>query len=442
MLRSVLQPLPQPHRVVIVEDDIKKLNELYDACWDKQKEIIDIKGFRPGEVPRSVAEKKLGVENLYKPVIDTLVNQGLSQIDLSFCQLDDVAVEWQTADKPLIIIVTGYLYPEVHSCDYKGLVVNYERLLVTDEEINTVLQRLAYSEAEEKELETFEGLSEEELKSVNVVVDFLMDDVQEERVVGNQTDYRVDITKDVFGFEQLLREKSPKVNEVLDTVITLPDDFFQQQLAGREIHYQLKVKRIYTLELPEINDELAKKVGYDNAKVMREELIRDLEESKKKADKLLYRDHIMGLLVAQTKASPIPDIMVRNELDQMLKGAVNNANRLQGTNLTPEDFLNSSRMSKEEWYSSNWSTAKQKLLGNLALEYIAKQERLHPTAEEKEQILREILPEGFEVESKDVNAAGLDRYAILKKAQDFLVDLIDKKRTKEVEVQNERPSSD
>lgn len=424
MIRAVLQPLPQPYRLVIVEDDTERLMELYDTCWEETKENYELKGFRKGEIPRSVAEKKIGVEVVYKPVIDTLVAEAIKQTRTNFCELDDVAIEWQTDKKPLTIIARGFLFPVVESCEYHDMIANFERLLVTDEEINTMLQKAAYSEAEESELETLEGVSEEDLSKVNVLVNFMMDDVEAEKVLANQTDYRIDPTKTIYGFEPLLANK--KVGEVFEHKCTLPEDFFDAKSAGRQVQFQVKVVKIFTLELPEIDDKLAVKIGYENLEQMREMITRDLEETKKRTNEVLYRDHIMGLLVAKTKVTPMPDSMVKRELDMMLKGAVTNANKLQGSNITPEQFLSATNMTKEDWYNQHWAMARQKLLGNIALKHIAEQEGLTPTQDECDEMLEELLPKDMEIDKAKVNAQGLEEYVLLKKAQDFLIELIAK----------------
>lgn len=429
MIRAVLQPLPQPHRVVIVEDNTERLMKLYDACWEETKESYELKGFRKGEIPRSVAEKKIGVEKIYKPVIDTLVQEAVDQTGTNFCQIDDVAIEWQTDKKPLTIIVRGFLFPVVESCDYQDLVTNFDRILVTDEEVNTMLQKAAYSEAEECELETLKDVSEEDLFKVNILVDFMMDDVKEEKVLANQTSYRIDPTKTVYGFEPLLSDK--KVGDVFEHKCTLPENFYDSNNAGKEVSFQVKVLKIFTLKMPEIDDELAEKIGYENLEQMREMITQDLEETKKRTNEVLYRDHIMGLLVTKTKTTPLPDSMVKRELDMMLNGAIQNANKLQGAQMTADQFLSAANMTKEDWYSAHWAMARQKLLGNLALQYIAQEQGLDPTQEECEEMLRELLPK--EIDTKDVNTQGLREYVLLKKAQDFLIELITKNQENKCE---------
>lgn len=439
MLQSILQPLPQPYRVVLIEDDKKKLETMYDACWKDKKSTIELKGFRQGEVPRSVAEKKIGPEKLYKPVVDVLIKEGLEKIDVAFCELEDVAIDWQTDKSPLTIIIRGFLVPEVTDCNYQNIVSNFERLMVTDEEINTTLQRIAYSEAEEVEISSFEEIPEQDASKVNIVVNFMMDDVAEEKVLANQTEYRIDPTKTIFGFEPELKTK--KVGDVFEFKTTLSEDFFNQEYVGKEVYYQIKVIKMYTLNLPEITDELAKKIGYEDLAHMRQEVTRDLEATKSQANEMLYRDHVMGLLVANTNASPIPVSLVKQELKMMLQSAVNNANKLQGTQLTPEDFLKSSGMSMEDWQAGQWTVAKKKLLGNMALKWIAKQEGLEATSEECEEALKEMFPEDLDIDTTKVNKESLREYVTLKKAQDFLIKSIQSKQQENKEDTDGQSSS-
>lgn len=422
MLNITITPLPQPHRLVLVEDDLEKLNKLYEECWLKQKRNIELPGFRKGEVPRSIAEKKLELEKLYKPVLDQLIKEGIQKLEEPFTILDSVAVEWQTEKHPLTLIIKGYYFPKVLECDYTDIVTNYEKLMVTDEEINTVITRAAYSEAVEDDLETVP----DDTSNVQVVIDFIMEDVELNKVLANQPDYLINPSKNDYGFEQKLIGQ--KKDDLLDVKLTLPKDFFSPQLAGREVNYKIKIKRIYTLKLPIINDELAVKIGYKSLDDMRISITRDLEQDKRRTDQILYRDHVMALLVAKTKTTPIPDVVVKDELEKMLKNAVKKASSMQGTNMTVDQFLSASGIDKAKWFNAHWHSAVSKLIGNMALLFIYDKEGMTVTDNDCEKVLDEILPKEMREESRaKVDQEGLKQYVQLKKAQDFLIELIDAK---------------
>lgn len=424
MTHSILQPLPQPFRVVIVEDDVQRLMKLYEACWNEVKNSLEMKGFSKGKVPRSIAERKMGIEKLYKPVIDVLIQEGLSKLDVDFCQLEEVNVEWQTEEKPLTLVVKGYLRPEVLECDYKNIITKYERLLVTDEEVNSVLQRSAVSEAIEKEVEDISSFSEDDLAKVQFVVDFMMEDLKTSKILANQPRYRAPLGKVVWGFEPELTKYRPE--DVFEFKTVLSDDFFHTDSRGKEVVFKIKLIKLYTLEVPQVNDNLAQKIGYKDLNDMRIKVVQDLEENKKTVNQMLYRDHIMGMLIAKTKITPIPDKVVITELDMMLEGAVRNASNMQGVLMTVEEFLEASKMTREKWRASNWELAKRKLLGNLALEYIAKQEGINPSEQECFEMLRQILPENSQIDESKIDKNGLRHYAVLKLAQDRLVELVEK----------------
>lgn len=425
MIKATLQPLPQPHRVVLVEDDYEKLKKMYDACWNEVREAIEVRGFKKGSVPRSVAEKKIGAEKLYKSVVDTLIQEGLSEIEQRFCDIGEVSIQWQTEDKPLVLYVKGYLFPEIQSCDYKEIVSNYTRLMVTDEEVNSLMMRAAYSEAEEIEVDISE---EDDPSRVQVFIDFIMDDVEEQQVIANQKGYKVDLSRNSFGFEEeILKHKK---GEIFEVECILPDDFFQKELANKKVRYQIKIDKMFRFKLPEVDDVLAQKIGYKTLQEMREKIIKDLEEDKRNADQLLYRDHIMSLLVAKTKVTPIPDAIIKSELEKMLEGAVKTANQMQGSSVTVDQFLSSAKMKKEEWFNANWPLAQKKIIGNLALQHIAKKEKICATKEQCQKMLEEMLPEGVDPKQSQVNEESLREYVVLKLAQDRLIELIEKDEEK------------
>lgn len=423
MIRTTLQPLPQPYRAVLIEEDQPKVLKLLEDCWNETKESIELPGFDKGQVPRSIAEKKLGEVNLYKSVIDVLVKEGLIQIPERFCSIENVAVTWQTEKTPLVLTVYGYLTPKVIKCDYKSLASNYRRLMVSDEEINTNLLRVAYGEAEEIEIDPT-VIKDYDINKLQVIIDFLMDDVEKQQIIASQKDFRVNLLKRDFGFEEAILEH--KKDDMFQVNCTLPENFFNRELAGRKVSYQIKIVKIFTLKMPEINDDLARKVGYEDLATMRTFILTDLEAEKRKANGMLFRDHLMSLLVTQTETTPVPDALLKKETEIMLIGAVRNANRMQKTNMTVEEFLVAAKITQEDWDNSHWTLARKKLIGNLALEYLAEQEKIIPTEEECRKLLKEMLPENTDIVEEKIDQVGLKHYALLKRAQDFLVNLYER----------------
>jgi trigger factor len=417
-MQTVLQPLPQPHRLLLIEDDRKKVEALLDSCWDAVKSGIEIPGFDKGQVPRVIAEKKLGEDQLYRPVIDALVKQGLASINESFCEIQSVEVSWQTAKSPLYLDVRGFLEPEVISCDYRDLINDYKRLMVTDEEINFHLKRAAHSEAEEIEIDPANAFDKTKLQ---IHIDFIMDDVELGKVIANQSDFKIDLTKNLYGFESALLEH--KKGEIFQVACTLPADFYNKALAGRKVSYQIKIVKIFLLQIPAIDDALAQKMGFESLTTMRSEIARDLEAEKRKADQLLFCDHVMSLLVAKTKTTPLPESLLKKETQMMLIGAVNNANKLQQKNMTVQQFLEAKKLSQDDWFKMNYLKAQKKVISHLALRYIAHQEKLVPDEAQCIKALKELMPEIADHDEAKVDKNKLREYTLLKQAQDFLLSL-------------------
>lgn len=421
-MKTFLQPLPQPQRLILIEEDREKLEKLFQSHWEAVKDTIEVPGFEKGQVVQTLAEKKLGPEKLYRPIIDKLVAEGLSTAQINFVDIEAVSIEWQTEKTPLVIYVRGYLPPKVLDCDYKTIVSTHKKLLVTEAEIDSLLLRTAASEAEETE---HEQVPEGDLDVV-VVVDFIMDDVEKERIIANQPDIRVFLSKPVYGFEKDLIGKN--IDDVFTTELTLPDDFIAKQFAGKKVSYQIKIKKIYKLDIPKLTDELAVKVGYSSLEDMREKIRKDLEKEKEKADEMLSKDHIMALLVAKTNYTPIPEGVISQELQTMLSNVVKQTNKMQGLQSTEEEYLAQAKITKEEWFNRNWDLAEKKVKGNLALLYIAEQEGIAPTEQECEEAFTKLLPEGAVPDKSKINPEGLKFYVTLLKAQERLLEIVEQNK--------------
>ncbi len=416
-MKTSVIPLPTPYRCQIIEDDRDYINALLDNVWNIAKDTIEINGFRKGEAPRTIAEKKLGVENLYKPALNQILEKGVKEAKLQVCEVKDVVVQWFTEKEPLQLFCIFILMPVVTNSDYKNLSVAHESLTVTEEEIANNLNRLAFSEADETPQEIAD-----ESSLVTLDVSIVKKDTSD--LVGTQNDIQVKPgNAEIYGFEKSLIGK--KNNEIYEFGVKLSDTFFAESLRNTEVIFKITVKKVVSLKIPEINDDLAKKIGFDSLQEMKDGIVKDLQKDKERASEIMYRDSVTNKLLAKTETTPIPDVLVKKELDTILANEVEQFSKQTKQKVTEEQYLSKVGVSKEQWTNINWVRAVKKIKLGLLLNYVIEKEGISVTDEECETELAVILPKS--ASNVQIDKVAFKEYITKKKAQDYLIALVDKK---------------
>ena len=151
--------------------------------------------------------------------------------------------------------------------------------------------------------------------------------------------------------------------------VKFPDDYFNDKLAGLDIDFQVTLNQIREEELPEINDDLAKKAGnYTTLVELKERIRQNLSEGYAKRVEQEMNEQIFTALI-EKKDFDVPDVMVDYELD----GIVEDAERSFAYRNTSLEEMGITRESIAEKYKD---TAVKQVKRHLILEKIIEQENL------------------------------------------------------------------
>ena len=272
-----------------------------------------IPGFRKGKVPYPVLLKRLGREALRGEAIEDMLQgvfeEALKEVDPDIyaqASFEDMELE------PLVLKFTIPLTPEVDLGTYRDLRKEIEPVEVKDEAVEEALEaaRMRHQVVEEVEraveagdLATFAG------KGELVLVD---EGEEEEEGDEDAEDTAVDDTI-IFDTErtELLMDSeklfpgTPFVENIVGMNIgdekefefTFPEDFEDEELAGKDAIFNITILGVKSRQLPELNDELAIEEGHDSLEAMRESTYTNLLESaEQQAQNDLIEDTITMIL--------------------------------------------------------------------------------------------------------------------------------------------------
>ena len=251
-------------RVEVPSDTVKTERAKIVSGYAAQARIP---GFRPGKAPKNVIEKKFQsaiVEELDDLLVRRAYDEALRQEALKVLNFGIPQNLHHNDDGTLTFNAVLTRAPDVQLPDYKAITVKAPSGEVTDAEIDTQLQGLQ---------ERFADYSDIEGRSAQpgdlAVIDFTstLDGQPLEEALGKSAGYlagregfwlKLDENSFLPGFAAQVEGLNS--GDSKDIALTIPEDFPLSDLRGKEVVFQVALKGLKEVVLPELTDEFAAKV--------------------------------------------------------------------------------------------------------------------------------------------------------------------------------------
>jgi trigger factor len=273
---------------------------------------IRIPGFRPGNAPINVVVAAVGGEQAFAAeVADELGSKLYSQA------IDEAKVEpygpGQLEDiksAPTQLIVRVPLEPAVDLRDYRSVRVPFTAPTVSDEEIESQLEYI-------REDNAIVELAERPAQMGDLVEADVIVTADGNEVMHNHRPLVLDEDRiNLSGLVQAIVGMS--AGEHKDVTVTLPDDYSDESLRGKEATASIDVKRVSSRQLPEINDELAQTVGsFTTLAELREDLSKRLLEYKTRNAEQQYSTQVLDTFTNLSQIA-YPPVYIEDRLSEML----------------------------------------------------------------------------------------------------------------------------
>jgi trigger factor len=303
---------------------------------------------------------------------------------LSVSNVDDVEF---TPERSMRFTATLITTPEFELPEYKGIRVKAPSAEVTEEEVDSALDRLRERHA------TFSELEGQPLETGSfAVIDFttavdgqpLLEAFPDApKMLGGNNDFWIRADDDILlpGFGPSL--VGMQIGEIREFDLPVPDKFSTAGLAGKLIHFRVTLKALKQMDLPELNDEFAGQVGEGLTVEKLRDLVRTrLQEERANAVSAQKRSQIIDYLVKNVECE-LPQTYVRDETRRIMSEIVEH-NQQRGVS---EELL---RESGKEIVDTASRSAKDRLKASFILTRIGEKEKIEVTASDLKQRVAEL----------------------------------------------------
>ena len=405
---------------VSAEEFVKALDDVYK----KNKNKINIPGFRKGKASRKVIEQLYGKEVFYEDAANALISEAydkaVDECEEEIVSSPKIEVTQVEEGKSLIFTAEVALKPEVELGTYKGVKIDKIDVTVSDEEVDAEVEKERKSNGRTVSVED-RAVQDGD----TTVIDFegFVDGVAFDG--GKGENYPLTIGSGTFipGFEEALI--GAELNKEVDVNVTFPEDYQASELAGKPAVFKCTVKEIKETILPDLDDEFASEVSeFDTLAEYKEDVRKNLLEKKEAAAKDAKEDAVVQAIIDDAKME-IPDAMLETQQRQMVDEF---AQRIQAQGLTVEQYLQFTGMTVDSLLEQVKPQALQRIQSRLVLEAVVAAEKIEASDEEFEEEIKN-MAEAYQLEVDKVKellgesgAKQVREDVCIKKAVKFVVD--------------------
>jgi trigger factor len=416
-----------------VECDAEALEEAIQGAYKRVVKRVTIPGFRKGKAPRKLIELNYGPEVFFEDAVDILFpkayRSALDETGIEVVDQPDVDIEKIEIGSGVTFKIEVDVYPEVELGTYIGLEAEREKVNITDEDVDRVLR-----DQQERFAELIVVDSRTDVREGDyAIIDFAGYLDGEPFSGGAAQDHLLQVGSGQFipGFEEQL--VGMNIGETKDVVVTFPEDYHAEHLAGKEVTFKVTVKELKERVVPELDDDFAKDVSESASTLveLREEIRKNLQEEAERRTTIALENKLLDKIGEDSKID-LPQSMIRHQAEHMVNDFFMS---LMYRGISREGYLKATNQTEEDLISQFEGEAARRLRHDLILEAVAKAEGITVSDEEVEaEIDRRVADnEGHEEEARKYFEGQKESIRLMLQRQRTMQTIVDSAKITEVE---------
>lgn len=410
LLKVTQEKLPGSQISLEIEISPEQSRQAYEQVITKFMRSANIPGFRKGKVPKQVILQRFGTDQLKASALEDLVQKnfeaavkqeeiealGNVQFRSSF---DELAAEFEPG-KAIVFAVSVDVPPEVTLKKYQDFKVTAEKIEYEAAKVDEVLEEHRSSNATLVPVED-RAAAANDVTLVDFESRFLPSesdaDEEGETPEGESVqDFQLELVKGKFIDDLIDGIIGMEIGETKTIAVTLPQEYFQDELAGRSAEFVVNLKDIKAKELPPLDDDFAQDVSeFSTLAELRQFLEEQYQQEAQDSTDANIEAALLEALIEEIDVD-LPESMIDDELNVMIRETLS---RLQSNGLDINKLVTKEMLG--EMKERMRSDAIPRLKRTLALAEVAKAESIKVEADAIEERCQDIL--------KDLQGQDIDR---------------------------------
>ena len=298
--------------------DKKTMSNYMDEKYEEIKSTVNLKGFRPGKVPREILKRQFG-KAIFSEVLDKVLKdsttKALEENKIKPAGQPKLDLKTYGEDKELEYIISVTELPKVEIKSIENIKFDDYTVKIDEKETDNRINEIAKNQPNFKEVS-----SEIKSKEGDLVVFDYTATVDEKPFKGGEgKNTQLTIGKDLFlkGFDKQLIGVKKDEEKVVEAI--LPENFPEKDLVNKKAKFKCKISAVKNPEQVKIDDDFAKNLGAKDLKDLKSLISKQINNEYKNSLDRLSKNQILKEL-EKFKVNEIPENLVDEEVKVLSQG--------------------------------------------------------------------------------------------------------------------------
>jgi len=294
------------------------MNSYMDEKYEEVKGTVNLKGFRPGKVPREILKRQFG-KAIFNEVLDKVLKdtstKALEENKIKPAGQPKLDLKTYGEDKDLEYIISVTELPKVEVKSIDNIKFDDYSVKIDEKETEKRIKEIAKNQPNFKEAPPETNSKEGDL----VVFDYIatVDDKPFKGGEGKNT--QLTLGKDLFlkGFDKQLIGTKKGDEKIVEAV--LPENFPEKELINKKAKFNCKISSVKKPEEVKIDDEFAKNLGAKDLKDLKSLITKQINDEYKNSLDRLSKNQILKE-IEKFKVNEIPENLIDEEVKILSQG--------------------------------------------------------------------------------------------------------------------------
>ncbi len=298
--------------------DKKTMDSYMDEKYEEIKGTVNLKGFRPGKVPKEILKKQFG-KAIFGEVLDKVLKdtstKALEENKIKPAGQPKLDLKTYGEDKELEYVISVTELPKVELKSVQNIKFDEYSVKIDEKETDKRIKEIAKSQNNFKDVADEVKASNENL----VVFDYKATIDGKDFQGGEGKNTQLILGKDLFikGFDKQLIGVKKNDEKVVEAI--LPENYPQKEFANKKAKFNCKIIAVRKSEDVTINDEFAKNLGAKDLADLKTLITKQINDEYKNSLGRIAKNQILKE-IESFKVDEIPENLIEEEVKVLSQG--------------------------------------------------------------------------------------------------------------------------
>ena len=298
--------------------DKETMSSYMDEKYEEIKGTVNLKGFRPGKVPKEVLKRQFG-KAVFGEVLDKVLKdtstKALEEKKIKPAGQPKLDLKTYGEDKELEYVLSVTELPKVDIKSLENIKFDQYSVKIDESETEKRIKEIAKNQPNFKDTK-----SETKAKEGDLITLDYKATVDGKEFKGNEgKNTQLTLGKDLFlkGFDKQLIGAKKDDEKIVEAI--LPENFPEKDLVNKKAKFNCKILIVKQPEEVKIDDNFAKNLGAKDLKDLKNLISRQINDEFKNSLDQLSKNQILKE-IEKIKVEEVPENLIEEEVKILSQG--------------------------------------------------------------------------------------------------------------------------